>query len=181
MVTCWGSAVTVHKQLTDYYMGLCRVQDGVPTRADVDPNQFKKILSWVLLAEWHGPRHLVPTLVGGAINDALGGNATGANIFEYYPDDVSEALEPYYQKLLSHPCGGFFVRSLEKKNGAAGTLEAQFYPLRDNSGQINRLIGSMFFQKTERARPGSEDHMTFSSMSITQMDYLDIGYGVPKD
>lgn len=172
--------MTVHKQLTDYYHNLCREHGGVPARSVVNPFDLKKILSWVLLLEWNGPRNLVPTLVGSAIDEAMGANFTGANMFDYYPTPVADAHEMFYKTILGHPCGGYLVRGVSKKNGAEGTLEALMFPLTDETGEINRLIGSMFFNNKQMASPSEPDKRTFTSMSIVELGFRDIGFGVPE-
>ncbi|MEX0299770.1 MAG: PAS domain-containing protein [Kordiimonas sp.] len=171
--------MTVHKQLSDYYQNLFNAQGGVPARSDINPLHLKKILSWVLLAEWHGPKNLVPTVVGSDIDDALGSNFTGVNMFDYYPAEVAEGMQEYYQNILIQPCGGFLVRDVAKKNGAVGTLEALMFPLHDERGLRNRLIGSMFIKNKETAQPNNPDKRTFTSMAITKVEYQDIGLVCP--
>tara|TARA_R110002096_G_scaffold65010_8_gene158390 strand:- start:163 stop:687 length:525 start_codon:yes stop_codon:yes gene_type:complete len=171
--------MTVHAELADYYHGLFKAQGGVPARSDVNPLHLKKILSWVLLAEWHGPRKLIPTVVGSGIDEALGSNFTGVNMFDYYPDDVSDDMEAFYQHILAQPCGGYLVRNVAKKNGAVGRLEAMMFPLHDERGLRNRIIGSMFVTNKVLAQAHEADKRTFMSMSIVELSYQDLGFGVP--
>lgn len=171
--------MTVHKEMVDYYQGLFSKHKGIPPRASVNPLHLKKILSWVLLLEWRGPRYVVPTVVGSAIDEAMGSNFTGVNMFDYYPEAVQAAHETYYLTILTHPCGGYLERNVSKKNGAVGTLEALMFPLKDQQGQVNRLIGSMFFTNKELPQPHIPDKRTFTHMSVSKIEYRDIGYGVP--
>lgn len=171
--------MTVHKELSDYYQKLFEAKGGVPARSDINPLHLKKILSWVLLAEWHGPDHLVPTVVGSAIDEALGSNFTGVNMYDYYPSEIADTMTAYYKNILTQPCGGYLVRDVAKKNGAVGTLETLMFPLCDEQGLRNRLIGSMFIKNKELAQPNEPDKRTFISMAVTTMEYQNIGFGVP--
>lgn len=179
MISLLGSVMTIHKQLSDYYRGLCSGRGTIPARADVNPMYLKKILSWVLLLESEGPRHIVPSLVGSNINDAMGSNFTGMNMFDYYPAPVADIHEAFYRDITTTPCGGYIVRKVEKKNGIRGTLEALLFPLTGPDGGVNRFIGSMYLSNKEMIIPENEDRLNFTSMSIVEIRYEDIGFGVP--
>jgi len=172
--------MTVHKELKSYYQRLLSRHEGVPLKSDINPLELKKILSWILLIELRGPRDLVPTVVGSGIDNALGSHFTGKNMYDFYPEDLAQAHEVFYDKILSQPCGGFLVRNIAQKSGNLGTLEISVYPLKGPDGIINRLIGSLSLKGTALAKADLSNKLAFMNVSIVETKFIDIGFGVPS-
>jgi len=169
----------VHQQLLNYYTQLVKECGGIPPRSAVKPTDIKPILAWVILGERHSSEETVLTVIGSAIDEALAVSLTGENLFDYYSVETLEQLRPFYTKMYAHPCGGFTVRNITNKYGNVEGLEVLLLPLKDDSGSVNRLIGSIAIHKRTLIDHGFGKPKDFGDMTVIDMEYRDIGYGVP--
>ncbi|NVJ69222.1 MAG: PAS domain-containing protein [Alphaproteobacteria bacterium] len=150
----------------------------MPPRISVRPADIKPMLPWTVLAERDGPGHLVPTVIGSAVDDILRVSLTGLNLFDHWSEELGAQMDEFYSSITDTPCGGFMVRSLETSGGLLKDYISSLFPLVGASGKVDRVFGLISVSKEEPllasfGRP--EDIET----SVTDMSFIDIGFGVP--
>ena len=170
----------IQRKLLEYYSGLYRRAGGIPSRADVRPQDMKEMLAWIVLAESSGPGNLVPTVVGSAIDEILHVAFTGKNLVSFYPPEIAVGVDQFYQAILTHPCGGVFTRNLEGKFGRVKGYQSLLLPLKGRSGEINRMIGAISVAGAEDEIAGFGRPADLKTLKILDLAYLDIGHGVPE-
>ncbi len=169
-----------HSELLTYYRKLVADAGGkVPERAAVRPADIKPLLPWIAMAERQGPLHLVPTIIGSAVDEVLQASFTGINLFEYWEEEMFEPMDAFYSNITDVPCGGYNVRTLAGQNGLQRLYHSSMYPLKGRSGKIDRLVGIISVSQkepllTEFGTPGD-----IKTLDVAHIDYIDIGFGVP--
>lgn len=167
------------REFLQYYRDLCAQVGDVPSRAQVDLAKLKPYLGWVTLAERQGPRHLVPTVMGSAVDEVLQTSLTGVNLFEYLPDEIAETTDCFYSHIVGQPCGGFMVRTLVGHNEIMRGYRSLQLPLRGATGEINRMIGVIAVSAVPPVASKFGSPSEVNTVEISEIRYLNIGFGLP--
>lgn len=152
----------------------------IPYRSKLRPSDIKPLLPWVTMAERQGTRHLIPTIVGSAIDDVLQASFTGVNLFDFMPKEVADRFDAFYTNITDIPCCGHMVRTLAGENGLMRGYHSTQLPLRSASGQIDRLVGIVSVSKEQPLLTEFGKPQDIQTVDITAEDYIDLGFGVPK-
>ncbi|VAV88405.1 hypothetical protein MNBD_ALPHA06-254 [hydrothermal vent metagenome] len=130
------------RELFDYWQGKVTA-DSLPSRADISPLDFIRLLPKVSLIEVNGPktnRQYKYRLAGTGLHDYHNQEITGKTIDSLYPADIAE----YWHGILDK-----MVARKQPVCGAAGTdadimgVYARFWmrlPLVDNNGRVNMVL-----------------------------------------
>ncbi|MFC4349225.1 PAS domain-containing protein [Kordiimonas lipolytica] len=181
MTTLIVSLPPAHEKLLKYYRGLMQDAGGaIPQRSAVHPSDIKPMLPWIAMAERQGPRHLVPTIIGSAVDEVLQASFTGINLFEYWDEDMFDPMDTFYSNITDVPCGGYNVRTLVGQNGLQRLYQSSMYPLKGRSGKIDRLIGIISVAKSEPLLSRFGKPKDIKTLDVAHIDYIDIGFGVPE-
>lgn len=172
--------MSVHGQLYDYYISLVKAHGGVPPRSAFDPVQIRSILAWVFLSEVRSNSEVVPTVTGSQIDEIVGSSFTNKNLFDFFPKKASRQLTVFQQKVLRTPCGGRSVSNLTSQYGTVMGFELQSMPLKDKTGKVNLLIGTMSYAGVNKNPKGYGEASKIEVLDFLEMSFFDIGFGVPK-
>jgi hypothetical protein len=120
----------------------------LPRRRDLDPLDIPKLLPHVMLVEVHGPGRYRYRLIGTAIAQEQGTNATGKFVHEaianadyraltvgLYDTCVAERRALYSESLFMAPAGGAIERH----------TKVAFMPLSDDAGTIIQVFVAQTF------------------------------------
>ncbi|WP_262690747.1 PAS domain-containing protein [Kordiimonas aestuarii] len=169
----------VQQRLLEYYNAL-RPPDGrIPRRTDLNPQNIKPLLAWVVMARSSGPGNLVPTVIGSAVDEILHMSFTGRNLLDMYPVPLREIIDGFYQTILTTPCGGMFTRNLGSSFGSVKGYRSLLLPLEDRDGEVSQMVGVITVAGLENEAPGFGKPKDVSSVQLLDLRYLDIGFGAP--
>jgi hypothetical protein len=169
-----------HQDFLTYYRGLMAEAGGqVPKRSDVRPSDMKTMLPWVVMGERSGPRQMIPTVIGSAIDEVLHASFTGINLFDFLPEEIAVRLDAYYSNITDTPCGGYVERTLASDSGLLKGYQTTLFPLVGAEGKVDRLIGIVSVMKTDPLMDHFGKPRDVQTVAITKEEYIDIGFGVP--
>lgn|GEM_PF-529910 len=145
------------RQLFDYWDARC-IGEALPTRADIDPIDFPRLLPSISLLEVEnaGQRHaehrVKVRLAGTRLRDMYGRETTGLYLDEFLPPQNDGYWTAAFTRVISQGKPAQGVLSLEDL-GQAGTF--QFWlrlPLVDAEGNIAMVLGLDTLLVSEKAR-----------------------------
>ena len=128
------------------------------------------------LSESSGDDNLVILWSGLILDEFVGKDIAGKNIFDLMPPDVAELEKNFYSNLKNTPCGGLLVRSTLKQSGERLTYRTIQLPLADGAGNIRYFVGTGEVPKGINGEP-----VNFDLLSTEEFGYIDLGYGIPTD
>lgn len=171
----------VHDFLEKYYTRLCQDAGGVPSRPAVSPAEMKPILPWILVVDREGPRHIVPRIVGSAVEEALQARLTGLNFFDIWPEELASKMDVFYSHLTNQPCGGDLVRTVKSPSGILKGYRTTLFPLLDGQRNITKLLGVVSAKTVADPVQQYAEPKDLVTLDLNDVSYIDIGFGVPQE
>jgi len=165
----------------DYYCALHRKKGAMPSRGDIRPTDLKAILPWVVIAVRSGSRDFTPVVVGSGIDELLQASYTGVNLFDNWDEGEAAIMDAHYGRVLSQPCAGLLVRTIEGRFGVLKDYQSFLLPLRGEDGEASQFLGSISVAKQPPNDLSFGKPDDLGTLAINSIDYFDIGYGVPSD
>lgn len=130
----------------EYWRSKCR--DGhLPSRNDIDPTEVPRILPHVSLVEREcGTGRMRYRLLGSALVDSLGLDATGQYLDEVFPEFDTSASKAYREQVFdmgkpSHRIGRPSVRFAKDFVG----VERLYLPLADDGRRVDMVMGVIVY------------------------------------
>lgn len=170
----------IQGQLLAYYRRLCREVGGIPSRSQIRPSNIKNILPWITMAESSGPHHMVPTLIGSAVDEVLQSSLTGINLFDIWSDEIATEMAEFYGHVLNTPCGGHLVRTIVVPTGTVKGYMSLVLPLKSDDGVVNRTIGAISVDIDTPPVSSLVPPDMVKTLEINAVTYLDTGFGIPE-
>jgi len=116
---------------------------------------------------------------GGQLDDLLGQDLTGENLYLKMPAHISNQERPYYNSLRTQPCAGRVIRYGDHSTGAEITYATIQLPLADLKGKIRFIVGTG--QYLAPYPPDATSGLAiFESTKHVDLTYFDIGAGLPE-
>ncbi|MEQ1890080.1 MAG: PAS domain-containing protein [Alphaproteobacteria bacterium] len=164
----------VARSLFEYWS---RVRGGkiVPGRSDIRPADILPLLPYLIILEYHPDGTLIHRLVGTACVERLGADYTGVNLFDQVAAHNLRHAAQNFNVLRCNPCGMIVHKKIQPEKRTPFVAQILYLPLRDRSGEISQLIGSVSALGMRDGAAGSAD---INHPAPAQ--FLDIGAGLPQ-
>jgi hypothetical protein len=136
------------RELGDYWLAR-RGRHRMPSRADIDPADIKRILPHLFLADVLAgpPRNYRYRLVGTLVTEVLGVNATGHTPEEVFGDE-GVGVREVYDSVVKTGLAYVNRRRLDWYHRDYATYELVVLPLGPPGGPVTMLLGAMDFDVT---------------------------------
>ena len=157
--------------LVAYWDNFRKANDGIIIdRNNIRPQDIKSFLSWTFIAETRGHQNLTVCLSATPIDELLGINLSGSNMFDRYIAAHKEAYWAYFSDILSGKFGGYTNRILVDKWNQQVRYRSLYLPLRNKDGSSTALIGAIHATEIEqdierRLNPPEEKAEDFSRIN----------------
>lgn len=115
---------------------------GVPPKAAFDPTRIPALLPQVVLYERRARDDFHIRLIGTAVVERIGREATGANVLELIAPEASGLVAQILNRVLDAPCGHASVVEDVYPSGRRQRVEVLRLPLADADG-VPRFIVSL--------------------------------------
>lgn len=150
----------------------------LPSRADLELDGIKDVLSLVMLLEVQSAEAIVFRLAGSMIDAFLGVSVTGTNFLDYAQAPHRTLRAERMLRQVAQPCGARSLSSFSFSGGYEVPIEIVALPVRPNeAGRAMQLIA---------VAAAMADHVTLTDPTTAPLrggaavyEYFDIGAGVP--
>lgn len=166
-------------RLTDLWLSLPRGKGTFcPSKADFSPMSMRKYLSSVILYERIAGGEIIVRVAGTNLENFLGRDITGHNIFDIFPPEFTRAYHRYYLNLSEYPCAGIVERPIHGAGGIAYFLKTLQLPMLNSAGEVTHFVG------VGKTYPLPKHFTDYRGAAMTasrnlNISYADIGAGVP--
>lgn len=157
------------------YWSRVRGDEIVPSRSDIRPADILPLLPHLIILEYRPDGTLVHRLVGTACVEGLGADYTGVNLFDQVAAHNLHKAVHHFNALRWIPCGMFVHRKIQPEKRNPFVAQLLYLPLRDSSGEISQLIGSV---SVLGMRDGAAGTAAINKPAPVQ--FLEIGAGLPQ-
>ncbi|WP_020590517.1 PAS domain-containing protein [Kiloniella laminariae] len=166
------------QQFHDYWWRLNESSgQAVPYKADFNPAEIKPVLPYVLLHDLATPGKSLLRLVGTAIVDRMGINATGRDYLDFVSQERRDKAYRHLQTTSSLPCGMRVVIEGRYLSGRVNVSETVGYPLEAAGGASRYMIFVDDIVETMEYQDVSDKQLEY--YRVRRRDYIDIGAGIP--
>lgn len=168
--------IKMHTDLFQYWQSLPR-SGGLPLYSDFDPAAARSWLADMTILSVNGPDEIRHRLVGTAIADRLGYDATGKNLLDFIDPSYRSQCARDMLEVVYRPCGWQVRYLTHYPSGRIAHVQSIYLPLQGPAGQPPRIVSVHTPEDPERyARASAEP--SFAS-KIARMVWIDLGFGVP--
>jgi hypothetical protein len=116
--------------------------DDIPDRADLDPNDLKKLLPNLLISDVEqDPLRIRYRLVGTKVAEATGLNFTGMYLDQLMPVDPEEPWMNDYRSAFATRQPIYGISTVQMPVGATYVYEFGIFPLRNGGSSIAQFLG----------------------------------------
>jgi hypothetical protein len=136
-----ATAIRAHEELFAYWSGLRRA-GRLPSRADLDPGGFRRLLPGVCLIDVrNNPRDYRVRLAGTGLYGVFGGEITGKRLAEIYAPPAVEYWRRELDKIVdtARPAAGY--HSLAWRGAAQMTILWLRLPLGRDGRNVDMMLG----------------------------------------
>lgn len=151
---------------------------GVPDKSAFDPGQVKPALPMILLHDLGTPGKSVLRLIGTAIAERYGFDATGHDYLEFVSPERRETAYHELIKTASHPCGMRILIECSYKSGKTTVGESIGFPFKGRDGHKLMMFCDQLIDAPRLDLNQREEPLQFHT--VRERDYVDIGFGEPK-
>lgn len=144
------------------------LRDGrfTPLRSEVEPTEISALLPNTFILERNGGEEARFRMTGDAVCDLIGIELNGMNLGSIWADASRGRISQLIEGVTSAPATGVVAGKSPAVGAIDGTLaEFCFLPLRADSGEINRIIGSAVVVEGERVWRGPEPRL-FNALDL---------------
>lgn len=168
--------------LLQHYNALPEAPSGVPFRHDLNPAQFKDIISWCMIAVSHSARDMQVTLCGTSVEKILGIQLQGINMFDAYPEQDKDKYEQVFKLMLSQPCGLKLDRIFNSRVVGDKHVTMIGLPLANKDGVTDRMVVVVDIPEVPKANimMALGENTDLSLKETLSYKVLDIGHGLPE-
>jgi hypothetical protein len=136
-----ATAIRAHEELFAYWSGL-RHEGRLPSRADIDPGGFRRLLPGVCLIDVrHNPRDYRVRLAGTGLYGVFGGEITGKRLAEIYAPPAVEYWRGELDKIVDSARPGVGYHSLAWRGAAQMTILWLRLPLARDGRSVDMMLG----------------------------------------
>ena len=107
-----------------------RGDEQIPTVSEFLNRPIPVLQPQVTILDIHSPQSITFRLIGTAMADKLGLDATGKNILEFAPKDEGQSLFKIVSQMVRHPCGAEILSTLTATTGRSYRIRSVGFPLR---------------------------------------------------
>ncbi|MCZ4281273.1 PAS domain-containing protein [Kiloniella laminariae] len=149
----------------------------VPHKSDFNPAAIKPVLPYVLLHDLTIPGKSLLRLVGTAIVDRMGIDATGRDYLDFVSPERRDKAYHHLQTTSSLPCGMRVVIEGRYQSGRVNVSETVGYPLEATGEAPRFMIFVDDIVETMEYQDVSDKQLEY--YRVRRRDYIDIGAGIP--
>lgn len=140
---------------------------------------LKPSLAHVFLSQFITPRSIHILMSGGHLDQFLGTDLAGEDMFLQMPSHIANQERPFYNDLRLTPCAGRVIRVGTHTSGETCKYSTIQLPLADLDGKIRFIVGTGQFLAPVPQKDTS-GHIVFDSIKYVELQYFDIGAGTPN-
>ncbi|MCJ9430555.1 PAS domain-containing protein [Kordiimonas marina] len=145
----------------------------LPSRAELKPAELVSFLRWTFLAESRGPEDLTVVLSATIIDEKLGHNLGGTNMYGFYEQAAKPMYQQFFAPILAGEKGGFSDRIIQGNRNEMAQYEVLYLPLRTRAGDPGAVIGTVHW--TPRDELGHAEDLAAKRFSrINDLSYVDL-------
>jgi hypothetical protein len=171
---------TDFQNFIDYWQRHANEAGGIPYRSAFVLRDMPRVAPYFYLLEWHGPTTATVRLLGTALDAFIPDLHVGGDFLGVYKGEQKDFYARAMAPVCGHPCGADLLRRITLQNGRSVEVRGVGFPVRSESGPVTFQLGL-----TETPDPdtplGFSDEFKRARSSILSLDYIDIGYGIPKE
>ncbi len=161
--------------LFDYWSGL-RNGTSIPGPRDFDLLDVCGMLPDLVLSEVISPDEILVRFMGPSIVERFGYDPTGRNSLLNQTEDMRAFVGRCYWSVVDRPCGAFSRFTNVYSSGRESIAEGLYLPLlSDKSRWLVNLNRVVRFSDWQESGP-----MTLTAARILDLDWIDLGFGVPS-
>ena len=166
----------MHRDLFAYWASLPR-DCGMPNSSAFNPMELRHLLPEMAMLSLNGPDEIIQRLVGTGLAERLSYDATGTNLLDYIDSSYRRQCARDMHEVAYRPCGWQARYLTEYVTGRRSFVQSIYLPLRGPADQRPRLVSVHSREDAVEYRAPSEKPVFASE--ITDMVWIDIGFGVP--
>lgn len=166
------------KELLKYWQGLRREEgEIVPRRAAINPRDIHRLLPLMIIHERLQPNVMMIRLTGTKVDEILGKNYSGTNVFDIYDSEFHAWLRALHDVILDTPCGARVTGLVTLEDGASFEMSSLHLPMNNARGETTFLLGLIFIEPTymDAALRGAG----LVRQDIKGVRTVDLGFGAP--
>lgn len=133
----------------------------------------------LMLIDILGPENYYCRFAGTAIVERLGFDMSQKNIFEFQSDATRPQVRRAYTSIVDQPCGVVARYTNHYSTGRSGIVRTIYLPLSAPQGGNARIV--CMSQREEDAEYAVPIEQSISGTGILSLEWLDIGFGTPKE
>ena len=115
--------------------------DRPPYRRDIEPHRIKPVLPNTFILQFLDPDHIVFRLAGTRICEIYGREFRDQNFLKMWDENAERGIQMLVDKVLSSETAGLIDYVAETFDKTRIQSEILLLPLRDEAGDITRLLG----------------------------------------
>jgi hypothetical protein len=152
----------------------------LPTRRDMNLADITALLPTVVVLEVRSPQETTIRLAGTLLCTALGRELRGLNWIELTAPEARPRRAARLQAIVAQPCGALMSGRIAARSGMSFEIEQLALPVRPDEPAAPMQILGVVSLLPGQMRPA---HVADSELGRLpeQLQYLDIGAGVPAD
>ena len=164
------------RRFADYWLSLPRA-DLIPQRRDFDPAALAGILNTFMIFEIVSPDHVLIRLAGTTVIEHYGREITGQNYLDFRTAEERQMVGTAMAEVVRHPCGQRVIHHVQAGDGTDRVSEAFGLPMRDDDGNPNLLFYQIDGLRLDDFK--SREQRYLSEITVSSLEFIDIGNGVP--
>ena len=165
------------RRFADYWLSLPRT-DLIPQRRDFDPAALARILNTFMIFEIVSPDHVLIRLAGTTVIEHYGREITGRNYLDFRTAEERQMVGAAMAQVARHPCGQRVVHRVKAGDGSDRMSEAFGLPMRDDDGKPTLLFYQIDGLRLDDFKSREERYL--SEITVSSLDFYDIGNGIPE-
>ncbi len=165
--------------LFTYWKSRC-ADDSIPSTTNFDMIDLPTVLPDITYWEMEPEGRIVCRLAGTKVVERMGTDITGRNLDSLLSAETQTITHQAFRIMQSHPCG-VWIRSLNHHpSGRIVRMEALTLPLSPVEGALPKFVTVNHQIETIGYDDTDESHKLILGQTLEQLEYVDVGWGVPE-
>lgn len=163
------------KELYAHWYELYEKIGDIPTKQQFSPRGLRGgTLAHVLMLEYNAQNVPFVRISGTRIDDYFGQNMTGVNALAV-PNAISHGqLRRFYARMQAGVYYGAIMRRLRTDHGQTLTVRSYYLPIKDDTGLVKFLLGSMLVEGYGPADVGGPMAFSPQGLGISRIHSMDL-------
>jgi hypothetical protein len=123
-----------------------------PYRSEIDPRKIAPYLDSTFILELIGEDKIRFRLAGTRLCDAYGMELRGMSAFCLWQGECRDKMKELMMNVVNTPSVGVVSCTVETQAGLLQDAEFLFMPLRSDFGEIDRILGCVFYSSSDNKR-----------------------------